>query len=437
MNFSKGLLNALLLQLLLLQISTSSDTISFDQSIKDGDFLFSKNKTFVLGFFSPGTSSYRYVGIWYNFSADMVMWVANRDNPVNDTTGILTVSNDGNLVLVQNNSQALPLWSTNVSVSASSNNTIVAQLLDSGNLVLFQQAENQNVLWQSSDHPTHVLLASMKIGLDRKRGIDRYITSWNSNSDPGTGNCSLRMEPNGSPQLILYKNDEKWWRSGQWNGIQWGGIPAMSHNNVFNISFVNNQNEVTVRWSVLDPSIYSVITVDGSGQIQQLVWQGQQHGWVAIWSAPMDACDSYGKCGPYGDCNPYTVSGFNCTCFPGYEPNSPQNWDIRDGSGGCKRQEGSPSMCNNGEGFVKMENVKVPDTSAIKLDKSLGLEACEKECLSNCSCSAYAIADVRNGGSGCMTWYGDLMDTKQFTEGGEALYIRADALISGTLFTKE
>lgn len=430
MNFSKGLLNALLLQLLLLQISTSSDTISFDQPIKDGDFLVSKNKTFELGFFSPGTSSYRYVGIWYKFSADMVMWVANRDNPVNDTTGILTVSNDGNLVLVQNNSQGVPLWSTNVSVSASSNNTIVAQLLDSGNLVLFQQAENQNVLWQSSDHPTHVLLASMKIGLDRKRGINRYITSWNSNSDPGTGNCSLRMEPNGSPQLILYKNDEKWWRSGQWNGIQWGGIPAMSHNNVFNISFVNNQNEVTVRWSVLDPSIYSVITVDGSGQIQQLVWQGQQHGWVAIWSAPMDACDSYGKCGPYGDCNPYTVSGFNCTCFPGYEPNSPQDWDIRDGSGGCKRQEGSPSMCNNGEGFVKMENVKVPDTSAIKLDKSLGLEACEKECLSNCSCLAYAIADVRNGGSGCMTWYGDLMDTKQFTEGGEALYIRADALIS-------
>ncbi|KAK9936200.1 hypothetical protein M0R45_013053 [Rubus argutus] len=38
--------------------------------------------------------------------------------------------------------------------------------------------------------------------------------------------------------------------------------------------------------------------------------------------------------------------------------------------------------------------------------------------------------DVRNGGSGCMTWYGDLMDTTQFTQGqGQDLYIRADALV--------
>ena len=133
MYFPKGLLSALLLQLLLLQISTSSDTISFDHSIKDGEFLVSKNETFVLGFFSPGTSSNRYVGIWYKFSAELVLWVANRDNPVNDTTGILTVGSDGNLVLVRNNSLSMPMWSTNLSASSSSNNTITAQLLDSGN----------------------------------------------------------------------------------------------------------------------------------------------------------------------------------------------------------------------------------------------------------------------------------------------------------------
>ncbi|PQQ01760.1 G-type lectin S-receptor-like serine/threonine-protein kinase [Prunus yedoensis var. nudiflora] len=387
MQFVKGLLNALVLQLLLLQLCSSLDTISFDQSIRDGDFLVSKNETFVLGFFTPGTSSNRYVGIWYKFSENMVFWVANRDNPLNDTSGVLSINTDGNLILAHgNSSRGLPLWSTNVSVSSSGNNNIVAQLLDSGNFVLVQQ-DNQNVLWQSSDHPTNALLSSMKLGLDKKSGINRFLTSWNSNNDPGTGNCSLRMDTNGSPQLILYKNQAKWWRSGQWNGIQWGGIPAESGNN------------------------------------------GQQHQWVTLWSAPLDACDSYGKCGQFGDCNPYTNSGFNCTCYPGYEPNSPQDWDLRDGTGGCKRPQGSPSMCRNGEGFVKMENVKVPDTSTIKLDRSLSLEACGEECLRNCSCLAYASADVRNGGSGCMAWFGDLMDTKQFTEGGQDLYIRADALV--------
>ncbi|XP_009369833.2 LOW QUALITY PROTEIN: G-type lectin S-receptor-like serine/threonine-protein kinase At1g11410 [Pyrus x bretschneideri] len=429
MNFLKGLLNVLVLQHLLLQLCSSLDTIKFDQPVGDGDFLLSKNETFVLGFFSPGTSTNRYVGIWYKFSEDLVVWVANRDNPINGSSGVLSIGSDGNLVLQANTSQGLvPLWSTNVSISSASNGNISAQILDSGSLVLAQQG-SQDVFWQSTDHPTNILLSNMKIGLDRRSGINRFLTCWNSDNDPGTGNVSLRMDPNGSPQLILYKDDAKWWRSGQWNGIQWGGIPAVQRNVVFKINFVNNQDEIAVQWTVLDPSIHSVITIDGSGTLNQLSWQDQQHQWVSLWSAPLDSCDSYGKCGQFGNCNPYTNSGFNCTCYPGYEPTSPQDWDLRDGTDGCKRPQGSPSMCRNGEGFVKLENVKVPDTSSIKLENNLSLEACKEECLNNCSCLAYASADVRNGGTGCMTWYRDLMDTKQFTEGGQDLYVRVDAVV--------
>ncbi|KAL6197539.1 hypothetical protein ACLB2K_033147 [Fragaria x ananassa] len=263
-------------------------TITFNQFIKDGDFLISKNEAFVLGFFSPGTSSNRYVGIWYKFSQNKVLWVANRDHPVNDTSGILTISTEGNLVLHYNTSQSLPLRSTNVSVTPmSSSNSTKVQLQDSGNLVLVnQQVHNQSgVLWQSSNHPTHILLASMKIGFQQ-----------------------------------------------------------------------------------------------------------------------------------------------------GYEPNSPEEWRLREGSGGCKRLQGAPSMCRNGERFVKIQNVKVPDSSTINLDINLTMEACEQKCLNNCSCLAYAGADVRNGRSGCMTWYGDLMDTTQFAQGqGQDLYIRADAIVSGSL----
>lgn len=97
----------------------------------------------------------------------------------------------------------------------------------------------------------------------------------------------------------------------------------------------------------------------------------------------------------------------------------------------------APSMCRNGEGFLRIENVNVPDTSTVELDKNSSMEACEQKCLSNCSCLAYASADMRNGGSGCMTWYGDLMDTEQYIQGqGQDLYIRADAIVTGTLFYK-
>ena len=61
-------------------------------------------------------------------------WVANRDNPINDTSGVLSIDVHGNLVLhVKDRNQ--PIWSTNIT-SKSSNNSTVAQLLDSGNLQL-------------------------------------------------------------------------------------------------------------------------------------------------------------------------------------------------------------------------------------------------------------------------------------------------------------
>ena len=51
----------------------------------------------------------------------------------------------------------------------------------------------------------------------------------------------------------------------------------------------------------------------------------------------------------------------------------------------------------------------------------------------NCSCTAYAVADVRNGGSGCLAWHGDLMDTKKLIDQGQDLFVRVDAVELGTL----
>ncbi|XP_048438600.1 G-type lectin S-receptor-like serine/threonine-protein kinase At1g11410 [Pyrus x bretschneideri] len=232
----------------------------------------------------------------------MVVWVANRDNPINSSLGVLSIGSDGNLVLQANTSQGLlPLWSTNVSISSASNDNIFAQILDSGNLVLAQQGSH-DVFWQSTDHPTNILLQNIKMGLDRRSGINRFLTSWNSENDLGTGNVSLRIDPNGSPQMILYNIEAKLWRSRHWNGIKWSGTPAAQPKDVFKINFVNNKDEITYQWTVLDPSVYSL----------------------------------YGKCGKFGNCNP-TINGFNCTCYPGYEPISPQDWDLKDGRGGCKR----------------------------------------------------------------------------------------------------
>ncbi|KAI8530590.1 hypothetical protein RHMOL_Rhmol11G0071100 [Rhododendron molle] len=99
----------------------------------DGNLLVSSGETFALGFFSPENSSRRYVGIWYNkISERTVVWVANRDDPINGTTIVLSFNKNGNLE-IYDHTRNLPVWDTNITAGSYS-----ARLLDSGNLALFQ-----------------------------------------------------------------------------------------------------------------------------------------------------------------------------------------------------------------------------------------------------------------------------------------------------------
>nr|POE93114.1 g-type lectin s-receptor-like serine/threonine-protein kinase rks1 [Quercus suber] len=116
MNPAKPSLNAVLLLSVVFPICFCLDTITPDQPIKDGQALVSNHKTFALRFFSPGNSNRRYVGIWYyQITEQTVVWVANRDNPLNDTSGVLSINDQGNLILHSQN-RTIPIWSANVSV---------------------------------------------------------------------------------------------------------------------------------------------------------------------------------------------------------------------------------------------------------------------------------------------------------------------------------
>uniref|UniRef100_A0A7N2N0I3 Uncharacterized protein n=1 Tax=Quercus lobata TaxID=97700 RepID=A0A7N2N0I3_QUELO len=192
---------SLILSILFFPFCTSLDTLTPDQFIKDDQSLVTKGNNFALGFFSPGNSSYQYLGIWFvKVTKQIVVWVANRNDPINDSSGVLSINQFGNLVLHDCFNRLL--WSTNVSLQGTT--SFVAQLQDSGNLVLIQ-GNNKKVLWQSFDYPTNTLLPSMRLGLNQITGLDRFLTSWKSQDDPGTGDCIYKMNPNGSPQAFLYK----------------------------------------------------------------------------------------------------------------------------------------------------------------------------------------------------------------------------------------
>nr|POE97011.1 g-type lectin s-receptor-like serine/threonine-protein kinase rks1 [Quercus suber] len=424
MNPVTGNTSLLLLSLLLVcPIYTSLDIITPDQPLKDGDgqLLLSNQKTFALGFFRPGSSSHRYVGIWYNqITEQTVVWVANRDAPLNDTSGVLSINSKGNLVLHTQN-QTTPIWSTNASFSVSSTNNSMAKLLDIGNLVLVQQ-DSQGVTWQSFDYPSNTLLPFMKLGLDRRTGLNRFLTSWKSKDDPEIGNYSYQIVTTGYPQAFLYMGRTISWRAGSWTGLRWSGLPARMISNDFNVSFVNNQDETTIMYTTLsnlsDSKFFSKMVVDESGIMQRSLWQ--ETTWVEYWSTPQELCDKYSICGRNSYCEPHDLVSFECKCFPGFESKSSHD---------CIREKQGVSMCNNKEGFVKLAHMKVPDTSIAHVNMSLSMKECEQKCLKNCSCMAYASANESVGGIGCLTWQGDLVDTRTYPNEGQDLYIRVDAIV--------
>ncbi|KAM3701684.1 hypothetical protein ACJW31_05G193000 [Castanea mollissima] len=402
---------SLILIMLFFPFCTSVDTLTPDQSIKDGQSLISNKNNFALGFFSPGNSSYRYLGIWFvKVAKQTIVWVANRNDPIIDSSGVLSINPYGNLVL--HDSSKRLLWTTNVSLQGTTSS--VAQLQDSGNLVLIQ-GNNEKVIWQSFDHPTDTLLPGMRLGLNRITGLDRFLTSWESQDDPGTGDYLYKMNPTGSPQVVLYKGSTLYWRSGPWPWHTSSAAAAASSG--FKYYSVNNENEVSYTYSFDDPSIISRVVIGNSGLLQKLMWNDGDLQWKEFWSAPKYRCDNYRHCGAYGKCGPESdnnVYKFECTRLPGYEPKSPKNWYHRDGSEGCVRKQLGLSMCGNGEGFVKVELLKAPDSfNAVWMDMSMSSSECKQACLRNCSCTAFVSMNIDGKGTSCLAWYGELIDVSE------------------------
>ncbi|WOH11842.1 hypothetical protein DCAR_0831338 [Daucus carota subsp. sativus] len=425
--FSAENLLLYLFALLVMQPCFSIDSITVNQTLKDGESLISPGKFFELGFFSPGSSSSRYIGVWYhNFPEKYVVWVANRDAPITNSSGVLAVDKTGQLVLFYSENPQVIIWSSNISLSGANNNS--AKLLDTGNLVLFKNTfSGKNILWEGFDHPTDTHLPTMKFGWNKKTKRDTFFTSWKSPDDPGMGEYSYRFIINGSvPQLFIYDGSRPYMRMGPWNGITYSGLPEYSVDSVNEVSkvyYIDNEEEVSTYYTISDPTYITRSVVDDKGIAQRLNWNAELQKWKSSWEGPDGNCDKYATCGAFSTCNSLRVADQGCVCLPGYVNKftgelSSTSFD------GCVRKTRA-LVCRNGEGFKKVSGVKVPDTVNAQLEPSLGIKACRDLCLKNCSCTAYAAASITED-VGCLTWYGELVDVRQFSQGGQDLYLRVD-----------
>ncbi|KAL0553739.1 hypothetical protein IC582_007643 [Cucumis melo] len=407
--------------------STAVDFITSSQNLTHGDTLVSAKGFFELGFFTPGNSTNRYLGIWYKIiPVRTIVWVANRENPIRNSSAVAVLkinSTSSDLFLFEND---VVVWSGKSLKPAKSPKL---QLLDDGNLVL-KDAESEETSWQSFDYPTDTLLPGMKLGWDFKNGIQRRLSAWKTSDDPSPGSLTMEMMNTSYPEPAMWNGSNEYMRSGPWNGLQFSAKPT-SALPILVYSYVNNKFELSYSYELINSSLIGRMVLNQTKfRREALLWSESEKNWKLYATMPRDYCDTYGLCGAFGSCDIEQVPA--CQCLFGFHPKVQEKWNLMDYNEGCVRNK--PLNCSDKTGFAKLPGLKLPDTKQSWVNESMSLNECKEKCLRDCSCVAFANTDIRGSGNGCAIWFGELVDIKVVRKGGQDLYVR---MLASELETKK
>ncbi|KAI3769203.1 hypothetical protein L6452_00303 [Arctium lappa] len=402
--------------------SIATNTITVNQTIRDGQTIVSPQQSFELGFYSPTTATRnRYLGIWYKrLATGTVAWVANRETPITNKSGELTLRPDGVLVLRDSTTDTI-VWSSLYPTTETAQNPI-AQLLDSGNLMVVDRDDPYDYVWQSFDYPGNTYLPGIKFGRNLKKGVVTNFTSWKTDDDPSKGEHMVYMDFNGVPQIYQNKGDVIHMRLGSWNGFSYTGQPNLKPNSIFTFEQVSNESEIYYKFELINRSNLIKMMITSAGDLFRLNWNNRVQEWSLFSASEVDKCSQYALCGPYASCD--TEQFPACGCLKGFIPKNPQQWDAADWTSGCRRE--IPLDCGVGEGYRRYWSMKLPDTRNSWFDREMSLEQCRVRCKNECNCSAYSTLDIRVN-LGCILWYGELVDLRSFPNIGQDIYIRMTA----------
>ncbi|KAJ9168966.1 hypothetical protein P3X46_020439 [Hevea brasiliensis] len=421
-----GFLCFFLFLLFSLAYCSVSYNITTTTAVSPGQTLNSPRQIFELGFFTPNNNSNnQYVGIWFKeVSPQTVVWVANREKPVTNTSASLTIGTDGNLRLLDG--QRNSIWSTNISGQS---NGSIAVLSDDGKFILRNSITGED-LWDTFQHPTDSLLPGTWLAYNETSGMRLTLTSWKSDNDPSIGDFTSSLLPQEPSQGFIWKGSKPYWRTGQWDKTKFIAIPERSERGAdyqSGLTLIEGPEPgiAYVTLSALRNCSNLRYVISPTGVLRLLCWMIGT-GWYARWEAPVTPCEVYGACGPFGVCQRYEPN-LTCRCLKGFVPMSSEEWRKGNWTGGCIRRtelscgRNTSSINTQGgkpDGFLKIGGLKLPDFSYFL--KVFDENECHELCLNNCSCSGYANVN----GIGCLVWTGNLLDMHEMPFDGQDLNIR-------------
>ncbi|KAM3334430.1 hypothetical protein ACQJBY_029072 [Aegilops geniculata] len=417
----------------------ATDTFTVDRPLSGSQRpLVSKSGRFALGFFQPDNSQDWYIGIWYNrISKQVPVWVANRDSPVSSPSAHLTISTDGNMVLVDHSRSVV--WSTNMTTITSST---IGVILDNGNLVLANASNTSVILWQSFNHFGNTWLPGGKVGRGKLTGGSTSLVAWKTLSDPAPGLFSLVLDPNSTNQFfLLWNSTQQYWTSGKWIDNGFTSVPEMTPthaypNSLYSFDYVGGKNGYFL-YSIKGDTFITRFLLDATGRVQVFTWIDNTKQWMLFFSVPKAQCDVYSLCGSFSVCTENALA--SCSCLRGFSEQHQGQWSQGDHTQGCIRNV-ALQVNNNGsrsDKFYTMVNVKLPSNAQniITAATTNSTQNCELVCLRNHDCTAYSF----NGS--CSLWYGDLINLQDLSSigtQGSSIHIRlAASEFSGRNYTKK
>ncbi|KAL8265363.1 hypothetical protein R6Q59_023493 [Mikania micrantha] len=415
-------------------VSSSTTSPSLGSELKPGsslsvenkdDVLISPNGLFTAGFYSVGENAYCF-SIWFtkplSDNSHTIVWMANRDVPVNGKRSKLSLLRTGNLVL-RDAAQPLPIWTTSIIDLKEPAQLFINNI---GNLYL-QNQDNQTI-WQSFDSPTDTLLPLQNLTKDTTLVSSRSLTNYSSGFYKlyFDNDNVIRLVYNGpkvsgtywpDPQVTAWASGRSTWASRRIATLDMFGHFGSSDSLNFNTSDSEN---LSVRR----------LTVDVDGNFRAYSLDETRGTWNVTWQAISDTCRVHGICGENSTCSFSPNHGRKCSCIPNHTMINHTDWSY-----GCKPLFNT-TLCGNGEDeFLHFPNYDFYGYEA-KFVPNTTLEECKNVCLGICNCKGFHYNFEINGVFSCYTKFRLLNGFGTVSSNG-SMYLKVPKILSKNNFVND
>lgn len=346
---------------------------------KESEYITSPDTTFTFGFYGLGANAY-WLAIWFTNSRDKtVVWMANRNRPVNSKGSRATIRKDGTMILTDVDGAVV--WQTNTT----STDVAAAHLLNTGNLVL--RNPRGEALWQSFDSPMDTLLPSQTFTKNTR------LTSVSTKGSFATGIFNMYFGSDNVLRLISDSPDTSttYWPNPDFDVYTNG----RTNYNSSRVAALDDQgrflssDQLQFNASDMGYGIKRRMTVDYDGNLRVYSLDASTGLWSVTWQALAQPCNVKGVCGRNAIC--VYAPEQTCTCPPGFEVNDQSNWNA-----GCSPVFNQTLLLSKNVKFLE-----IPHTDFYGFDLNttfpVTLETCRNMCLQDFRCLAFSYRLLGQG----------------------------------------